>query len=155
MASQRQDQWLFLLSITGSPGHREPVMGNYEMRGEQVISLRDVTNSLLRKARQSSQVLYFTEVGICQCLCPTGTLSTGVLLRYSCDSSITHVLCLDALLYPNLCPRELLTTEGTEARPGVPLIHIKAQNTDMGSTDDTGQCRRDKKRAITQTSFIH
>lgn len=51
------------------------------------------------------------------------------LLRYSCDPSLTCVLCLHTLLYPDLCPRELLTTERTEARPGAPPIHTKTQDT--------------------------
>lgn len=50
-------------------------MGNYEMGGEQVVSLGDVTNSLLQKARQPCQVLYFIEVKICECLCPAGILT--------------------------------------------------------------------------------
>lgn len=114
MAFQRQDQWLFLLCITGSPGHREPVTGTHKMGGEQASSLGDVTNSLLRKGRQPRQVLSFTEVGTSQRLCPTGILSTSGLLRYSCDSLPTHVLCLNNLLYPALCLKEHLTTEGTE-----------------------------------------
>lgn len=75
----------------------------------------------------------------------------SVLLNYACDPSLTHALCPEALLYPDMCPRATPHDRGTERSQA----WGSAPDNDMGSTSDKEQCRGDEKGAVTQTSFIH
>lgn len=140
MASQRQDQWLFLLSITGSPGHGEPVMGTHEMerllrRCHQLLAAEGQTttpSALPHRSRHFARLVSKWH--------PQHTAVTPHSLLF-CAWMLYSI-------YPDLCPRELLTTEGTEAKPGVPPVYTKAQDTAMGSTGDVGQCRREREQSF-------
>lgn len=60
---------------------------------------------MLLKARHPCQAFDFTEFRTSHCLCPAEFPSTSVLLKYSYNTSLTLILCLEALLRPDPCQK--------------------------------------------------
>lgn len=115
------------------------------MGREQAISLGDVTGSLLLKARQPCQGLYFTVVRTSQCLYPTGILiTTGCLDIPVTPHSLVFCVCI---LYSTLTCAQGNSSLQRGQKPGLGLHPYtpKLKTPDMGSTGDMGRAEGMKR----------